>query len=269
MDWAQVLAGIVAVILVALLVLGLARSQFHRVTVYEYQQGMRYRNGQYVGLAGPGPHWIYRSTTFIRIIDTRVTLVDIPGQEIVTSDGVSVKMSLAVQQRLVDPVVAYHEVENYLFAAYSVVQVALRETVGALSIDDVLARRDEIGTDVLKRALEPARALGVEVIAVDVKDLMLGPATKRLFAQVIEARQRGLASLEKARGETAALRSLANAARLVEANPALLQLRLLEQLDSSSGNTIVLGMPPVGVPLPVRNAALRRSAESRETTEDT
>src|SRR5206468_12805124 len=129
----------------------------------------------------------------------------------------------------VDLAVAINEVENYTLSTYTVLQVALREVVGAMTVDDVISGRNEIGPEVLRRSSEAVRKLGVELEAVDVKDLMLPAPTKRLLSQVVDARQKGLAALEKARGETAALRSLANAARMVEANPALLQLRLLQQ----------------------------------------
>ena len=175
----------------------------------------------------------------------------IAGQELITSDGISVKLSLAVQQRLADPVVAIHEVQDYQGALYSLVQVALRETVSAMPIDDLLQHRETIGSEVLRRSVEPARAIGIELVAVDVKDLMFPGPLKKLFAQVIEARQQGLASLERARGETAALRSLANAARLVDGSPSLLQLRLLQQIEATSGNTVVLGMPSSSALLPL------------------
>jgi regulator of protease activity HflC (stomatin/prohibitin superfamily) len=163
-----------------------------------------------------------------------------------------VKLSLAVQQRITDPVLATHSIDNYYMATYAAVQVALRETVGVMTTDDVLKRRDEIGAEVLRRSREPAAAVGVELVSVDLRDLMLPPQSKKLFAEVVEARQHGLAALEKARGETAALRSLSNAARMVEASPSLLQLRLLQQLESTSGNTVLLGMPASGMPVPVR-----------------
>jgi regulator of protease activity HflC (stomatin/prohibitin superfamily) len=229
--------------------------RFDRTTVYDYQRGLRYTDGRFTGLVDPGAHWIYRPITFIRIVDMRTSVLAIAGQELVTSDGVTVKVSLAVQRRLVDPVVAINDVEDYYASTYSLIQVALRETVGAMTIDEVLQRRSDIGPEVLQRSQDAVRELGVELVAVDVKDLMLPAASKKLLGQVVDARQRGLAALEKARGETAALRSLANAARMVEANPSLLQLRLLQQLESTSGNTVLLGMPATGTPVPVRQVA--------------
>jgi regulator of protease activity HflC (stomatin/prohibitin superfamily) len=239
----------ILLLLVVLVVLLVARGTVRRVTILEYQQGLKYVDGHFRGLIDPGAYWVFRPTTSIYPIDTRVALLSAPGQEIVTSDGISIKLSLAVQYRVVDPVVAINEVQDYLGATYSLLQVALREVVGVKAIDDLLQHRDVIGPEVLERSAAKAKAIGIEVVEVDVKDVMLPGATKRLFAQVVEARQQGLASLEKARGETAALRSLANAANLVERNPSLLQLRMLHQLEATSGNTVVLGLSPTAVPL--------------------
>jgi regulator of protease activity HflC (stomatin/prohibitin superfamily) len=259
-DLGTIVIGVLAV-LVAVLVVS---SQFGSVTVFEFQQGLRYRNGKFDRLVGPGRHWIRRGRTTIDVVDMRLTDMALQGQELVTSDGISVKISLAVQQRTTDPVAATHNVQSSHLALYNILQVALRETVSSMSIDDVLARRAEIGPAVLAKTVERARAFGVEIASVDVKDLMLPAATKRLLGQVVDARQKGLAALEKARGETAALRSLANAARMVESNPSLLQLRMLQQLESTSGNTVLVGMPSNTSPLPYRQVGPNAAAESTE-----
>ena len=240
---------------IVLLVGAVIGARFHRTTVYDYQRALRYRDGRFVDVLEPGVHWVFTPTTTLRLVDIRSSILPLPGQELVTSDGVTIKMTLAVGRRLVDPAVAINEVENYTMSTYSILQVALRDTVGAMTIEDVLSRRGEIGAEVLSRSQEAVRKIGVELVSVDVKDLMLPAATKKLLNQVVDARQRGLAALEKARGETAALRSLANAARMVEDSPSLLQLRLLQQLDSTSGNTVLLGMPPATTPVPVRKVA--------------
>jgi regulator of protease activity HflC (stomatin/prohibitin superfamily) len=236
-----------AAILLLLIIVGLGlllllRSRWQRLTIYEWQQALRYRQGRFVDLVGPGQHWIYKPTTSVRVVDARTTVMAIPGQEVITSDAVSLKVSLGVQQRLVDPQKAIHEVDDYSSAIYNILQVALRETVGAHRFEELLGQREIIGPDVLHRSAARAAAVGIELVAVDVKDLMLSPSTKRAYSQVVEARQQGLAALEKARGETAALRSLANAARMVEGSPALLQLRWMQQLESKPGNTVILDM---------------------------
>src|SRR5919106_1029872 len=140
-----VLLGLLALAVVLLL---LARL-YRRVTIYDYERGLRYRDGRLIGLVQPGAHWIYRPSTIIQRVDVRQSFAAIPGQEVVTSDGASIKASLAVQYRVADPVKALTEVEDYWLATYSIIQVALREVISAMPIDDVLTRREEIGGRVL------------------------------------------------------------------------------------------------------------------------
>jgi regulator of protease activity HflC (stomatin/prohibitin superfamily) len=244
----EILIGVAVAVIVVLL---LARFLITSVTLLEYQRALKFASGRLVGVLGPGRHWLWRPSDEVRIVDTRETVMAVPGQELVSADGVSVKLSLAIRYRIEDPKVAITKVEDFRTSLYTLVQVRLREVVSAMSIDEVLERRGAIGSAVQEQAADPARELGLELASVAVKDLMFPGPLKKVFAQVTEARQQGLASLEKARGETAALRSLANAARLVEANPSLLQLRTLQQLAASSGNTLIVGLPQSTTPLPV------------------
>ena len=246
------------IVVAALVAAVAARALLARVTIFEYQRGLLYRYGRFKSLLGPGTHWIFRPATAVHTVDVRETLLPLTGQELVTADGVSIKISLAARYRVADPVKAINNVAGYLIVLHSLLQVALREVVGQQPIDQLLQQRDEIGKETQARAAGPASELGVELLRVDAKDLMFSGPMKRIFAQVVEARQQGLAALEKARGETAALRSLANAARLVEERPALMQLRLLQQIAGSSGNTVILGMPSTSTPIPVRS---ERTAE--------
>ena len=166
-------------ILVLAVVFVIVSSVYKRITIFEYQVGLRYRNGRFVDQLVPGSHWIFDPSTKVKVIDIRTSGVGVAGQELVTADGISVKISLAVQQRVADPVVASHAVDNYYMAAYTAVQIALREAVGAMTIDDVLQRREDIGAEVFRRSVEPARAVGVEILSVDLRDLM-PPASKKL-----------------------------------------------------------------------------------------
>jgi hypothetical protein len=108
----------------------------------------------------------------------------------------------------------------------------------------------------------------VSLESVDVKDIMFPGDLKRIFSQVVKARKEGQAALEKARAETATLRHLANAASLIDRNPAILQLRLLQSVQDSSGNTLVLGMPPQSTPLPVRSQQDAHEPKLVEPPED-
>jgi regulator of protease activity HflC (stomatin/prohibitin superfamily) len=249
---------------VVLLVVGLYLSTtLHRVTVFEFERALKYSDGRFVGTLGPGRHWAYRPRVLIRKVDVRPRFVTIGGQEVLSSDGVTLKVSLAVEYEIADPELAVNKVESADQALYLTLQLALREIVGGTNIDEVLARRDEFGSRLLELGAERAEEVGLRLLRVEVRDIMFPGELKKIFAQVVQAQKEGQAALEKVRAETAALRGLANAARMVEGNPSLLQLRLLQQLGSSAGNTVVLGFPTSDTPLPLKE----RTAELPEPGE--
>ena len=124
-----------------------------------------------------------------------------------------------------------------------ILQLNLRDIIGSLTVDDILVKRDEIGTQLTEKSKPQAAEIGIELSFANLKDVMFPGELKNIFAQVVNARKEGLAALERARGESAALRSLANASSVFENNPNLLQLRTLQMLEKSTGNTVVL-MPP-------------------------
>ena len=131
--------------------------------------------------------------------------------------------------------------------------MALREIVGGEKIEALLDNRASVSTKLMELTSKKATEFGLTLISADVKDIMFPGEMKRVFAQVVKAQKEGQAALERARGETAALRNLANAARTMDENPSLLQLRALQTLADSSGNTLVLGLPNSAVPLPKRS----------------
>jgi regulator of protease activity HflC (stomatin/prohibitin superfamily) len=229
-----IVAGLVAVAAFAFWLPG-------RVTVFEYERGLRYRRGRFIGVLPPGAHWVARRGGAITRVDVRPQVVTVPGQELLTSDGIGVKVSLVANVEVVDAAKAINQVQNYTAALYTQLQVALRQIVGSRSLEDLLAGRADIGPKVLETTAPLALDFGLKISTVDVRDVMLPGDLKRILAQELAARKEGLAALEKARGETAALRNLANAARILEDNPALMQLRLLQHLGATSGNTVVLG----------------------------
>jgi regulator of protease activity HflC (stomatin/prohibitin superfamily) len=244
------LIAIVGVVVVAAFVARL----FDRVTVFEFERAVRYRRGKFAGVLAPGQYWLFRPWTLVRKVDVRPRVVAIPGQEVLSSDGVTLRVSLVAEFEIADPAVAVNEVEDFATALYTTLQLALREIVGGTEIEQLLEARGEIGKRLTELANERAESLGLKLHSVDLRDIMFPGDLKKMFAQVVGARKEGQAALEKARGETAALRNLANAARLMEGNPSLLQLRLLQQMGVSGGNTIVVGLPGSATPLPLRPA---------------
>lgn len=218
-------------------------SRFHTKTVFEYQRGLRYSNGRFIGVIGPGRYWIYTPSTVIQIVDIRPSFATISGQEVLSSDGITLKVTLAAQYQVVDPQLAINSADSYEKALYLILQMGIREIIGASCIDDILEKRKEFGVLLAEKTTSEVESLGIKLLSVDLKDIMFPGEVKKLFNQIVKARKEGLAVLEKTRAETAALRNLANAAQMMEEHPVLLQLRVLQQISESTGNTFVIGVP--------------------------
>jgi regulator of protease activity HflC (stomatin/prohibitin superfamily) len=247
--------------LLLLAVVGLyIRARLQRTTVFEYERGLLYVRGRFRSLLDPGQYWIWTPSRTVTKVDARSRIAAVPGQEVLTADGIAVKVSLVAQYRVNDPVVAINGQANYETALHTELQLAIRRLVSAEPIDSLLEKRPRFAAQLTELVRDAASLLGLELVQADVKDLTLPGELKKLFTQVTKARQEGLAALERARGETAALRSLANAARLVQDNPALMQLRLLQVIGEQSGNTVVLGIPQSSAPLPISTASKERIA---------
>ncbi|HVF73753.1 MAG TPA: slipin family protein [Acidimicrobiales bacterium] len=224
------------------------RALVRTTVVYEGHCAVRYRRGVVAEVLEPGLHRTWRPSSRVEAVDLRPQYQKVPGQEVLTADGVGLKLSLAAVYQVADVRAALAAAASYQQAAYLVLQLALREVVGARSIDEVLSQRGEIGAQLAEVASGPLAAMGLRLQSCDVKDVMFPGELRRVFAQVAEARQEGLAALERARGETAALRNLANAARAVAGNPALLQLRMLQAMEASTGHTFVIGRSEGSLP---------------------
>ena len=220
-----------------------------RVTVFEYERGLRYVKGRFQNVLEPGRYRLWTRSTVVQKVDIRPKFITVPGQEVLSADGVTLRVSLAATHKFSDVVAAINGVEHYHLALYQSLQLALRELIGGTEIDELLATRNTLGKKVLEACSDELLTYGIELLAVDIKDIMFPGDLKRTFAQVVDARKEGQAALERARGETAALRNLANAASLMRDNPMLMQIRLMQQIASSSGNTVVVGLPPGIVPV--------------------
>lgn len=253
--------GIIVLILIVVVAALLIRAFVTVVTVRDYQRGLHYRQGRLVGLLSTGTHFAIRPITEIQLLDARPTLLTVPGQEILTSDGVALKISLTAHYVVADPVAALTNDQSWLAALYAALHAGLRDAIARRTADDILAARGGIGPAIAESVASEIARIGVELLGVDVRDVMVPGELKRAFAGIVAARREGEAAIERARGEQAALRSLANAGRLLDGNPGLLQLRILQELGASSGNTIMLGIggqdvrPPVPPPGAVPPAA--------------
>lgn len=246
------------VIGLGLAVVLLSRYGLRRVTLFEYQGGLKYTNGRFSGVLKTGQYWYLPYVTVISPIDLRPRSITIPGQEVLTADNVSLKVSLAVSFQVMDPDKSINKVQDYQAALYLDLQVALRSVIGAATADELLERRDQVGSKLKEMVEAKSTELGLQLHSVQIKDVMFPGQLKNVFAQVVAAKKEGLAALEKARGETAALRSLANAAQMIEKNPSLLQLRALQ---NSVGSTVVIGMSASGGVIPVPSSQAEKQAD--------
>lgn len=234
----------IALIVAIIVVLWLYQRSSEHTTIYSYQRGLRYRQGRLEGVLEPGSYRYFKGRTQIAVLDMRPRYEIIAGQEIMSADNIGLKVSIAAQYRVADPLQAINNSVSYTEALHIELQMALRELAAANTMDELLAARSTLGQQILEALSMRAMALGLELISVNIRDIMLPGELKRVFSKEITARKEGLAALEKARGEQAALRNLANAAQLLENNPALLQLRLIQAL-SEGNHTLVLGQSPI------------------------
>ena len=223
-----------------------------RTTVYEFERALKFHRGRFKGVLGPGAYWYFPAFTTIQKVDVRPTRVSVAGQEVLSADGVAVKASLAAAYRIADPQRAILTTDDYRTAVYTELQLALRAVISETKVEELLEQRAQMSGRLKTLASPPLEAIGIELQDASIRDLTLPGELKKIFSQVVKARQEGLAALERARGETAALRNLANAAQMVERSPSLVQLRLLQVLSQQPGNTVVLGVPQSGAPIPVR-----------------
>jgi regulator of protease activity HflC (stomatin/prohibitin superfamily) len=222
--------------------------------------GLLYHKGKFVELLNPGRHIRWGRFYGQNLIDLRKTSLAVAGQEVLTADNVALKLSLSVTYQVTDPAMAVNESQNWLTQFYTDVQLAARAVVNGVAVEALINQRFEIGAQLLARVQPQAAQVGVTVLAVEVKDVMFPADLKRAFADVLKAKQEGQVALERARGESAALRNLANAARVLDGNPALMNLRLIQSLATAqnAGHTLVVGVPGGFVPL---NKAERTAPE--------
>lgn len=173
-------------------------------------------------------------------MDKRKTILSLPGQDILTRDNINLKLSLAGFYELTDPARARHASQNYAAELYSHAQLSLRDTIASFTLDELLEKKGEIDALLLEKIADKAQAIGCTVSTLAVRDIMLPANLKKAFSGILETKKEAQIQLEKARGEQAVLRSLANAAQLFDSNPQLLQARVIQTL-SNGNNTIVFG----------------------------
>lgn len=213
----------------------------------EYERGVVFRLGRLKGAKGPGliflvPLGIDRMVK----VPLRIVALDIPPQDVITRDNVSVKVNAVVYFRVSDPVRAVMEIEDYLFATSQLAQTTLRSVIGQAELDQLLSERERFN-DLLRKIIdEGTNAWGIEVTAVEVKDIDLPQEMKRAMARQAEAERERRAKVIAAEGELQASEKLAEAAAVIGREPAALQLRFLQtvgEIATENNSTTILPVP--------------------------
>ncbi len=214
--------------------------------VAQYERGVILRFGRFVGIRQPGLRFIIPFIDKMIKVDTRVVTMDVPAQEVITSDNVTIKVNAVVYLRVINADDAVLEVENYLRATSLISQTTLRSVLGASALDDLLAHRDEINSQLQKIVDEQTDPWGIKVSAVEVKDVELPQSMQRAMAAQAEAERERRAKIIHAEGEFQAAQRLADAAQIISSQPAALQLRYLGtllEIATERTNTIIFPLP--------------------------
>lgn len=232
------LGFILAVFYVLKMLRGLVESHI----IFEWQRGVRYRDGRFVEIVGPGRHRFWSRGHTLAIIDLRERTIAMSGQDILTKDNLAIKISLSIYYKVTDPALAHRTDDESYNKIYTEAQIALRDQILAHTLEEALGLRDALNSAVTAR-LEPlAQSLGRSIVRVAVRDVMLTGETKRAYADIFRAQKEGEVALARARGEIASLRALNNAARMLKNNPDLLNLRLIQavQQGAQKGASVVI-----------------------------
>ncbi len=214
--------------------------------LYEYERGVVFRLGRLSGTKGPGIKWIIPGIDKLIKISLRVITMDVPPQDVITKDNVSVKVNAVVYFRVVEPEKSIVQVENYLYATSQLAQTTLRSVLGQVELDDLLAEREKLNLklqDVLDKQTD---AWGIKVTLVEVKYVDLPQDMQKAMARQAEAERERRAKVIAAEGEYQASTKLSEASGILSQNPMALQLRYLQsmiEMSSDKSSTIVLPLP--------------------------
>jgi regulator of protease activity HflC (stomatin/prohibitin superfamily) len=214
------------------------------ITVFQFERGLLYRDGQLETVLEPGRYEFARSE---RVEVAKVSMREmshvVPGQGLLTADRIEVRITLVAQYRVIDPTLALQGVENYVEQLHQELQLSLRDVVAARTMDQLLEGRAEIGAELLRLSAEPARRYGVELTRVGLRDVILPREVQRVLMLEVEADRTGRADLVKARHEVAAARARANTAKLLAETPEVARMQELDALlalAGKGGNVVVL-----------------------------
>src|SRR5512134_392193 len=230
--------------------------------IRQYERGVAFFLGRYWGTKGPGLIFLPALFAGQRRVSLRIVAMDIPPQDVITRDNVSIKVNAVLYMRVSNPELAIIEIEDYLYATSQLAQTTLRSVLGEAELDELLADREKINAILQKIVEQRTDSWGVEVSAVEVKDVDLPVEMKRAMARQAEAERERRAKVIAAEGEFQAAGKLSQAAGVIAQHPEALQLRYLQTLVevASENNSTTIFPVPIDLLTPFMEAAKRRGA---------
>ncbi|MBM3215774.1 slipin family protein [Candidatus Poribacteria bacterium] len=212
----------------------------------EYERAVMFRLGRFVGVKGPGLVWMIPLFDRLVKVDLRIHTHDVPPQDLITRDNVSVTVNAVVYRRIVDPKAAVLGVEDVNFATTQVAQTTLRSSLGRADLDTLLTERDRLSEDLQATIASQVAQWGVEILSVEIKDIQLPETMKRALARKAEAERERRAKVIHAQGELAAAQRLSEAADTLSTEPAAIHLRFLQSISevaAERNSTLVVPLP--------------------------
>lgn len=214
--------------------------------INEFERGIKFRFGKFVKTLTPGWKIVLPIIESYKKVDIRTKAVDVPAQEAITKDNVSVQINAVIYYKVFDASKAVLEVQNYYYAVGQLAQTTMRNVVGSVSLDELLSKRDKISEEICKIIDEASDPWGIKVENVELKDVSLPEDMKRVLAIAAEAEREKLAVITKSQGEVEASNNLTKAAEIMAKTPGALHLRTLSTLSDISAdksNTVVFCLP--------------------------
>ncbi len=232
---------ITPIIVVALIIILWSVKQIN-----EYERGVKFTLGKFSGIMNPGWNLVFPIFQSYKKVDIRTRTVDVPEQEAITKDNVSVRINAVLYYKIFDSSKALIAVENFNFAVSQLAQTTMRNAVGSVSLDELLSEREKISEEICKIVDKATDPWGIKVENVELKDISLPEEMKRVIAKVAEAEREKMAVITKAQGEVEASKNLAKAAETMATVPGALHLRTLSTINdvsSDQSNTLIFCIP--------------------------
>ena len=218
--------------------------------INQYERGILFRFGKFAKILKPGWHIILPIIHSYRKVDIRTKAVDVPEQEAITRDNVSIRINAVLYYNIFDASKSILAVQNFNYAVSQLAQTTMRNIVGSVSLDELLTEREKLSSEICNIVDKETDPWGIKVENVELKDISLPEEMKRVIAKVAEAEREKQAVITKANGEVEAANNLAQAAAIMNQAPGALHLRTLSTLNdlsSDQSNTVIFAIPIEGL----------------------